>query len=65
MERLTDDLGHLICRNEECDEPEENCPVCYDPCMAMEKALIKLRNYEDLEEQGLLLKLNKDGDVIE
>jgi len=57
MERLTDDLGHLICRNEECDEPEENCPVCYDPCMAMEKALIKLRNYEDLEEQGLLLKL--------
>ena len=59
MERLTDDLGHLICRNEECDEPEENCPVCYDPCMAMEKALIKLRNYEDLEEQGLLLKLKQ------
>lgn len=57
MERLTDDLGHLICRCEDCGEPEELCPAYYDPCMAVEKALIKLRNYEDLEEQGLLLKL--------
>lgn len=51
--------GDKLCKNI-CDDIEYNCSKC-----GLEKALEKLANYEDLEEQGLLVRLPvKIGDDI-
>nr|WP_296055146.1 hypothetical protein [uncultured Blautia sp.] len=51
--------GDKLCKNI-CDDIECNCSKC-----GLEKALEKLANYEDLEEQGLLVRLPvKIGDDI-
>lgn len=57
MERLTDE--DTYCAFVDCDY--EGCKInCYD-----KKLYDKLKEYEDLEEQGLLLKLPcKVGDVL-
>lgn len=67
MERLTErykdpiantvlikECGDKICKNI-CDDIEYDCSKC-----ELEKALEKLATYEDLEEQGLLVKLPDD-----
>ena len=61
MERLTyrAELGVSIDKNEDCP----TCSICWNcdipprKCMYISDALEKLANYEDLEEQGLLLRL--------
>ena len=72
MERLTErykdpiantvlikECGDKICKNI-CDDIEYDCSKC-----ELEKALEKLATYEDLEEQGLLVRLPvKIGDDI-
>ena len=72
MERLTErykdpiantvlikECGDKICKNI-CDDIEYDCSKC-----GLEKALEKLADYEDLEEQGLLVKLPcKVGDMV-
>lgn len=64
MERLTErykdpiantvlikECGDKLCKNI-CDDIEYDCSKC-----GLEKALEKLADYEDLEEQGLLVRL--------
>ena len=65
MERLTErelnSLGGVYygeCHFIDCDGNCKDCEVQY-------KADLKLKEYEDLEEQGLLLKLQKDGEQNE
>lgn len=72
MERLTErykdpiantvlikECGDKLCKNI-CDDIEYDCSKC-----ELEKALEKLATYEDLEEQGLLVRLPvKIGDDI-
>lgn len=72
MERLTErykdpiantvlikECGDKICKNI-CDDIEYDCSKC-----GLEKALEKLADYEDLEEQGLLVRLPcKVGDAV-
>lgn len=60
MERLTTETGSFICKGEHvCRSDDE----CY--CDSIEKALKKLSEYENLEEQGLLIRLPcKVGDTI-
>lgn len=48
MERLTDEIGLKAC---------DNCKKCEHLCDAAEKALEKLADYEDAEENGLLVRL--------
>lgn len=48
----------MICRYEDCDTCEEYCPhLNEDNCPCLQEVLEKLSEYEDLEEQGKLLKL--------
>ena len=72
MERLTErykdpiantvlikECGDKLCKNI-CDDIEYDCSKC-----ELEKALEKLATYEDLEEQGLLVRLPcKVGDTV-
>lgn len=72
MERLTErykdpivntvlikECGDKLCKNI-CDDIEYDCSKC-----GLEKALEKLADYEDLEEQGLLVRLPcKVGDTV-
>ena len=72
MERLTErykdsiantvligDCGDKLCKDI-CDDIECNCSKC-----ELEKVLEKLATYEDLEEQGLLVRLPiKIGDMV-
>lgn len=72
MERLTErykdpiantvlikECGDKLCKNI-CDDIECDCSKC-----ELEKALEKLATYEDLEEQGLLVRLPcKVGDTV-
>nr|DAE56203.1 MAG TPA: hypothetical protein [Bacteriophage sp.] len=69
MERLTykTELGVSIDKNEDC----LTCSICWDcdipprECNYISDALEKLADYEDLEEQGRLVKLPcKVGDVV-
>lgn len=69
MERLTykTELGVSIDKNEDCP----TCSICWDcdippkECNYISNALEKLAEYEDLEEQGRLLKLPcKVGDTV-
>lgn len=62
MERLTsyknDCKREMICRNKDCDACEEHCPhINEDNCACLQEILDKLAEYEDLEEQGKLIKL--------
>lgn len=62
MERLTSYKNEckreMICNHEECFVDEEHCPhVNEDICPCLQEVLEKLAEYEDLEEQGKLLKL--------
>lgn len=62
MERLTSHNNgckrEMLCRCEDCDTCEENCPhMNEDNCTCLQEVLEKLAEYEDLEEQGKLLKL--------
>ena len=72
MERLTDrykdsiankvlirECGDKLCKNI-CDDIEYDCSKC-----ELEKALEKLADYEDAEEQGLLVRLpvNKNKEI--
>lgn len=72
MERLTErykdsiantvlirECGDILCKNI-CENIEYNCSKC-----ELEKVLEKLATYEDLEEQGLLVRLPcKVGDTV-
>ena len=69
MERLTyrTELGVSIDKNEECP----TCSICWNcdipprECQYISDVLEKLAKYEDLEEQGRLIKLPcKVGDVV-
>ena len=62
MERLTErELHDLVVVLPECKECWGGC----GDCKHLDEALYKLKNYEDLEEQGLLLKLPcKVGGVV-
>lgn len=69
MERLTErtELGVSIDKNEDCP----TCSICWDcdipprKCNYISNALEKLAEYEDLEEQGRLVKLPCNvGDVL-
>ena len=69
MERLTyrEELGVSIDKNEDCP----TCSICCDcdipprECNYISNALEKLADYEDLEEQGRLIKLHcKVGDTV-
>lgn len=69
MERLTfrTELGVSIDKEEDCP----TCSICWDcdipprKCLYIKDALEKLAGYEDLEEQGRLLKLPcKVGDTV-
>lgn len=56
---LIKECGDKLCKNI-CDDIEYDCSKC-----GLEKALEKLADYEDLEEQGLLARLPcKVGDII-
>ena len=56
---LIKECGDKICKNI-CDDIEYDCSKC-----GLEKALEKLADYEDLEEQGLLVRLPcKVGDDL-
>lgn len=62
MERLTSYKNEcnreMICRWEDCLIDEEHCPYLNeDNCNCLKEILEKLGEYEDLEEQGLLMKL--------
>lgn len=56
----------MICRNEDCGVTEEHCPhLMEDECACLREVVSKLAKYEDLEEQGLLLRLPcKVGDKV-
>lgn len=69
MERLTyrTELGVSIDKNEDCP----TCSICWNcdipprECQYISDALEKLAKYEDLEEQGRLIKLPcKAGDTV-
>lgn len=69
MERLTyrTELGASIDKNEDCP----TCSICWNcdipprECQYISDALEKLAKYEDLEEQGRLIKLPcKVGDTL-
>lgn len=70
MERLTTHKNEcnreMICRYEDCDVCEEYCPhMQEDNCSCLQEVLEKLGQYEDAEEQGLLIKLPcKVGDKV-
>ena len=71
MERLTKLKNGRITYNEkrnpvfECGEFCDNCPTGTAYCRTMKKMIRKLATYEDLEEQGLLVRLPvKIGDDI-
>lgn len=70
MDRLTTYKNEcnreIICRYEECDVCEEYCPhLQEDNCPCLQEALEKLGQYEDAEEQRMLLKLPcKVGDYV-
>lgn len=70
MERLTSYDSkckrEMICRYEDCDADEEHCPhLNEDNCPCLQEILERLAKYEDLEEQGKLLKLRCNvGDTI-
>lgn len=62
MERLTSYKNEcrreMICRYEDCDTCEEYCPhLNEDNCPCLQEILGKFGEYQDLEEQGKLLKL--------
>lgn len=62
MERLTsyesDCKREMICRYEDCDTCEENCPhLNEDNCPCLQEILEKLAEYQDLDEKGKLMKL--------
>ncbi|WP_297642771.1 hypothetical protein [uncultured Bacteroides sp.] len=61
MERLSykdEDRIDVICKYEDCNICEERCPcINEDNCPCLQEILEKLAEYEDLEEQGKLLKL--------
>ena len=48
MERLTDNIGLKAC---------DSCEKCEHLCDAAEKAIEKLKDYEDKKENGLLVRL--------
>lgn len=53
-----DGKNEMICRHEDCDTVEEKCPlVNKDNCYCLLSVFNKLAEYEDADEQGLLLKL--------
>lgn len=61
MSRLTSYKNGLeremICRYEDCDTVEEYCPHLNEAnCPCLQEVLNKLAEYEDLEEQGLLIR---------
>lgn len=66
MERLTKLKNGRITYNEkrdpvfECGEFCDNCPTGTAYCRTMKKMIRKLATYEDLEEQGLLVRLPAD-----
>lgn len=67
MSRLTDrkliDDGIVGCVDNNKNKCNDNC--MYGLCKWVKECLLKLKEYEDLEEQGLLLKLPcKAGDII-
>ncbi len=70
MERLTSYKNEckreMICRHEECFTDEEHCPnLNEDNCPCLQDILERLAEYEDLEEQGKLLKLPCNvGDTV-
>ena len=71
MERLTKLKNGRITYNEkrdpvfECGEFCDNCPTGTAYCRTMKKMIRKLATYEDLEEQGLLVRLPcKFGDDL-
>lgn len=70
MQRLTSYESkckrEMICKHEDCDIREEYCPhTDEDNCPCLQEVLEKLAYYEDLEEQGLLLKIPcKVGDTV-
>lgn len=69
MERLTyrTELGVSIDKNEDCPTCSAcwNCNIPPRKCGYISDALKKLADYEDLEEQGRLVKLPcKVGDVV-
>lgn len=71
MERLTKLKNGRITYNEkrdpvfECGEFCDNCPTGTAYCRTMKKMIRKLAAYEDLEEQGLLVRLPcKVGDTV-
>lgn len=56
---LIKECGDKLCKNI-CDDIEYDCSKC-----GLEKALEKLADYEDLEEQGLLVRIPcKVGDTV-
>lgn len=70
MERLTEKLDKLYCCNasyELCMQQKRDPkdPLCCCNCEINQKMYNKLGQYEDLEEQGLILKLPcKEGDPV-
>ena len=69
MERLTyrEELGVSMDKNEDCP----SCSICWNcnipprKCKYISDALKKLADYEDLEQQGRLIKLPcKAGDIV-
>ena len=62
---LKEEFEKVVEREDPQSEPSfVNC-VLRRAMRCIRKQGEELRQYKDLEEQGLLLKLNKDGDVIE
>lgn len=70
MERLTTYKNEcnreMICRFEDCMNDEEHCPhLNEDNCNCLQSIIEKLAEYEDAEENGLLLRLPcKIGDPV-
>lgn len=71
MERLTKTENERITYNEkrnlefECGEYCDNCPTGTAYCRTIKEMIRKLATYEDLEEQGLLVRLPcKVGDIV-
>lgn len=62
MEQLTtEEQGEIemICRFEDCDTAEDYCPYLNkSKCICLQNILEKLREYEYLEKNNLLLKLD-------
>lgn len=58
MERLTNNEKKMICKYENCLEGEDICPLEHEnKCNCLRDVLERLAKYEELEEQGKLLKL--------